>query len=62
VEEQGRLRQKIEELDVDSVAEWTDGSRIGGRAAGATREEGVYLGALATIAGAEAEGTGMGEM
>jgi len=62
MEEQGRLCRRevqIEELDVDSVEEWTDGSRIGGRAAGATGEEGMYLGALATIADAEAAGVAL---
>jgi len=55
----GRREVQIEELDVDLVEEWTDGSRIGGRAAGATREEGMYLGALATIADAETAGVAL---
>jgi len=54
-----RREVQIEELDIDSVEEWTDGSRIGGRAAGATGEEGMYLGTLATIADAEAAGVAL---
>jgi len=34
----GRREVQIVKLDIDSVEEWTDGSRIGGRAAGATRQ------------------------
>jgi len=55
----GRSEVQIEELDIDSVEEWTDGSKIGGRAAGATREKGMYLGTLAMIAEAEAEAAGV---
>jgi len=35
------------------VEEWTDGSRLEGRAAGTTRGEGQYLGTMATVADAE---------
>jgi len=39
---------RVEELDEGAVEEWADSSRIGGRAAGATRGEGLYLGTMAT--------------
>jgi len=55
----GRREVQIEELDIEAVEEWTDGSRIGGRVAGATREEGMYLGTLATIEDAEAAGVAL---
>lgn len=35
------------------VEEWTDGSKMEGRAAGAPRERGYYLGEWATVADAE---------
>jgi len=49
---------EIETRDLveQEVEEWTDGSRIDGIAAGATRTEGVYLGEWATVADAEAAG------
>ena len=47
---------QIRELVVEEVDEWTDGSRIEGRAAGGTREKGIYLGEWATVADAEAAG------
>jgi len=47
---------RIEELDKDKVEGWADGSRVGGRAAGATRTAAQYLGAVAMIADAEAMG------
>ena len=50
---------QVEELDVDLVEEWMGGSRIGGRAAGAMREKGIYLGMLATRADAEAAGVAL---
>jgi len=58
---QGKVEIQIEELDADGVEEWTDGSRMEGRAAGATRKSGPYLGSLATVADAEEVGsiTGM---
>jgi len=54
-----RRAVQIEELDIDSVEEWTDGSKIGGRAAKAMREKGMYLGTLATIAEVEAAGVAL---
>lgn len=50
---------RMKELDEDAVHEWTDGSRIGGRAAGATRGEGLYLGTMATAADAEEAGVAL---
>jgi len=47
---------EVEELAEERVEEWSDGSRIGGRAAGANREEGLYLGEWATVADAEEVG------
>ena len=47
---------QIEELEGGRVEEWSDGSRIDGRAAGATRREGLYLGEWATVADAEEAG------
>ena len=47
---------RVTVLDVDSVEEWADGSRMGGRAAAATRTDAEYLGTMATIADAEARG------
>jgi len=54
-----RREVQIEEIDVDSVEEWTDDSRIGGQTAGATREEGMYLMTLATIVDAETAGVAL---
>jgi len=47
---------RVEELDMKAVEEWIDGSRMGERAAGLTRKEGLYLGTMATVAGAEEAG------
>jgi len=47
------IRVEARELAEHEVEEWTDGSRIDGRAAGATREKGWYLGEWATVADAE---------
>jgi len=47
---------RVEELGEEAVGEWTDGSRIRGRAAGAARGEGLYLGTMATVADAEEVG------
>jgi len=44
---------EVRELAEQEVEEWSDGSRIDGRAAGATRREGWYLGEWATVADAE---------
>jgi len=53
----GERRQiQIEELVEERVEEWSDGSRMEGRAAGATRQEGLYLGEWATVADAEEVG------
>jgi len=53
----GRVRMlEIADLDEERVEEWTDGSRMEGRAAGATRTEGLYLGEWATVADAEEVG------
>jgi len=52
----GCHRVQIEELAVERVEEWSDGSRIDGRAAGATRGEGLYLGEWATVTDAEEAG------
>jgi len=43
-------------MDVKRVEEWTDGSRMEGRAAGATRKAGLYLGTMATVAGVSMAG------
>jgi len=47
---------EVKELAEEEVEEWTDGSRIDGIAAGATRDEGAYLGEWATVADAEEAG------
>jgi len=49
-------RIEVEELAEERVEEWSDGSRIEGRAAGANRREGLYLGEWATVADAEEVG------
>jgi len=41
------------------VEEWTDGSRMGNRAAAATRTTAEYLGMVATLADAEALGVSL---
>jgi len=50
---------RVEELDIDKVEEWTDGSRMEGRAAAATRTRAEYLGMMATVADAEELGVSM---
>jgi len=55
VSREKRLIQ-IEELEEERVEEWSDGSRIEGKAAGGTRREGLYLGEWATVADAEEVG------
>jgi len=50
---------RVEELDVSRVQEWTDGSRIEGRAAAATRTKGEYMGTMATVADAEELGVSL---
>ena len=46
----------MKDLEEDKVEEWTDGSRMGGRAAAATRTTVMYWGTIATISDAEALG------
>jgi len=55
----GAMTVRVEELDGDTVEEWSDGSRMAGRAAAATKTEARYLGTLATIAGTEELGMSM---
>jgi len=50
---------RVEELDASRVHEWTDGSRMDGRAAAATRTKGEYLGTMATVADAEELGVSL---
>ena len=50
------VRLEVRELAEEEVEEWTDGSRMDDRAAGATREKGLYLGEWATVADAEEAG------
>lgn len=50
---------RVEDLDAEKVEEWTDGSRMEGRAAGATRTKAQYLGTMATITDAEAMGVSL---
>jgi len=47
---------EIEQLDVERMEEWSDGSRADGRAAGATRTRVLYLGEWASVADAEEVG------
>jgi len=49
-------RVQVEELSEEILEEWSDGSRIDGRAAGATRGQGLYLGEWATVTDAEETG------
>ena len=51
-----RAQVEVKELLETEVEEWTDGSRREGRAAGATRTKGKYLGEWATVADAEEMG------
>jgi len=50
---------RVEELDIERVEEWTDGSYMDGRAAAATRTRATYLGSMATIADAESLGVSL---
>jgi len=52
----GERRVQVIHLDVDMVEEWTDGSRMGSRAAAATRTTAKPRGTMATIADTEALG------
>jgi len=47
------------ELVAEDVEEWTDGSWLEERAAGATRSAGTYLGMMATVVDAEEMGVAM---
>ena len=49
----GTRKVQVRALDIERVEEWTDGSRMEGRAAAATRSTAKYLGTMSTIAGAE---------
>jgi len=57
----GRREVQVEELDVDLVEEWMDGSRIGGRAAGAEGDVSWDVGYESGCGGGRGS-TGMGEM
>jgi len=52
----GERSMRVEDLDIEKVEEWTDGSRMEGRAAAATRTRAAYLGTMATVADAESMG------
>jgi len=54
--EAGEKMVEAVDLECERVEEWTDGSRMEGRAAGATRTAGIYLGEWATVADAEEAG------
>jgi len=55
----GEREVKVVQLEEERVAEWTDGSRMEGRATAATRKKAEYLGTMATIADAEALGVSL---
>jgi len=55
----GERVARVVELDVERVQEWTDGSRMDGRAAAATTSKAEYLGSMATVADAEELGVAM---
>jgi len=48
-----RAEVRVGELRPGEVEGWTGGSKCDGRAAGATRTRGIYLGTMATVADAE---------
>jgi len=52
----GNRSIRVEDLEVERVEEWTDGSGMEGGAPGAMRTTAMYLGRMATIADAEALG------
>ena len=54
-----KRRVQVQDLEADRVEEWADGSRIESRAAAATTTSAKYLGAMATVADAEAMGIAM---
>jgi len=55
-EEKGAV--EIRELEQAAVEEWSDGSCMHDRAAGAARTKYMYLGSLSTVADAEEDGMG----
>jgi len=55
----GQRKVTVEELDPGRVEEWSDGSRMDGRAAAATRTRAKYLGTMATVADAEELGVSL---
>ena len=46
-------KQEVQEGEDPTGWEWSDGSREGGQIAGESRERGIYLGNLATVADGE---------
>jgi len=56
----GGIKLQVKELAEEEVEEWTHGSRMEGKAAGATREKGLYLGEWATVADADEVGVLLG--
>jgi len=52
----GKREAQVRDLEIDKVEEWSDGSRVEGKAAAATRTTAKYLGTMSTIADAEAMG------
>ena len=55
----GERREQVVALEKEQVEEWTDGSRIEGRAAAAARTKAEYLGTMATVADAEELGVSL---
>jgi len=55
----GERGVRVVELEEEQVEEWTDGSRIDGRAAAATRTKAEYLGMMAAVADAEKLGVSL---
>lgn len=53
---EGEGNVAVKALDPAAVEEWSDGSRIDERAAGATRVKSLYLGSFPTVADAEEVG------
>jgi len=56
---EGRGAVEVRELDQTAVEEWSDGSRMYDRAAGATRTKYMYLGSLELSTVADAEEVGV---
>jgi len=55
----GAREVRVMELEEERVEEWTDGSRMDGRTAAATRTKAAYLGTMATVADAEELGVSL---